>query len=76
MMDEDEFFDNHWVNDLLDNPRVLITVVETKRQRALLAQRKRIRIFLEEKWAERCESRHGIDECVVCSIFHELVENV
>ena len=39
---EEEFFENHWANDLLDAPHALIAVIETKIARAVLAERERI----------------------------------
>ena len=39
---EQEFFENHWANDLLDAPHALIAVIETKIARAVLAERERI----------------------------------
>jgi len=38
---EQEFFENHWANDLLDAPHALIAVIETKIARAVLAERNR-----------------------------------
>ena len=38
---EQEFLDNHWVNDMLDAPHALIAVIETKIARAVLAERNR-----------------------------------
>ena len=39
---EQEFIDNHWANDLLDSPHVLIAVIETKKARAVIAEREQI----------------------------------
>jgi len=39
---EQEFFENHWANDLLDSPHVLIAVIETKKARAVIAEREQI----------------------------------
>ena len=39
---EQEFLDNHWANDLLDSPHVLIAVIETKKARAVIAEREQI----------------------------------
>ena len=38
---EDKFFTEHWANDLLDAPHALISVIETKISRAVLAERRR-----------------------------------
>lgn len=40
--DEEKFFAEHWANDLLDTPHALISVIETKISRAVLAERRRI----------------------------------
>ena len=39
---EQEFFENHWANDLLDAPHALIAVIETKIARAVIAERNQI----------------------------------
>jgi hypothetical protein len=44
---EQEFFENHWANDLLDAPHALIAVIETKIARAVIAERERIIKILE-----------------------------
>lgn len=40
--EEEKFFAEHWANDLLDSPHSLISVIETKISRAVLAERRRI----------------------------------
>jgi hypothetical protein len=37
-----EFFEDHWANDLLDSPHVLIAVIETKIARAVIAREREI----------------------------------
>jgi len=50
---EQEFFENHWANDLLDAPHALIAVIETKIARAVLAERERIIKVFKAKEARR-----------------------
>lgn len=58
--DEKKHYDEHWVNELLGSPAALISVVETKIARAVLAERKRIRQKAEE-WVSEMRGHDG--EC-------------
>lgn len=48
LQEEQEFFDNHWANDLLDAPHALIAVIETKIARAVIAREREIIKLLED----------------------------
>ncbi len=66
---EQEFLDNHWVNDMLDAPHALIAVIETKISRALLGERRRVIQVL----TENCSDYHTALMGCECSVQIELI---
>jgi hypothetical protein len=69
LQEEQEFLDNHWVNDMLDAPHALIAVIETKLSRALLGERRRIVQVL----TENCSDYHTALIGCECSVQIELI---
>jgi hypothetical protein len=69
VQEEEEFLDNHWVNDMLDSPHALIAVIETKLSRALLGERRRIVQVL----TENCSDYHTALIGCECSVQIELI---
>lgn len=45
---EEKFVEEHWAHDYLDSPHVLISMIETKEARAVLAKEQEIIQMLEE----------------------------
>jgi len=66
---EQQFLDNHWVNDMLDAPHALIAVIETKISRALLGERRRVIQVL----TENCSDYHTALMGCECSVQIELI---
>jgi hypothetical protein len=60
--DEEKAYKSHWIHDHLDTPHVLISVVETKIARAVLAERRRIR-DIALQWISELRGHDGTCSC-------------
>jgi hypothetical protein len=71
LADEEKHYAEHWVNDHLDTPQVLVNIIETKIARAVLAERDRIR-YVAEQWISEARGHDGECDCRKQS---EMLEN-
>lgn len=62
--DEEKFYEQHWANELFDSPHALISVIETKISRAVLAEQNRIK-KAAETWVSELEGHDGECNCSV-----------
>lgn len=73
---QENFFNTHWANDLLDKPAALICVIETKIVRAALAERRKIIAAIEDRWDKHCEGERDVGECSVCFLYNDIISAI